>query len=104
MILEGKNVNFTETFSFEHLINEPTSFKGSPGSIDLIITSRKSYLKNACVTVTGIPDFSLKSQILNAPPKIETYRNQKTFHENRFSEDVKSKLDSIGKLEYLLFH
>ena len=46
---------------------------------------------------------SLKSQILKAPPKIKTYRNYKTFDENRFSEDLKSKLDSVEKLDYPLF-
>ena len=73
------------------------------------MTNRKSYFKNTCVTVTGISDFhkltavSLKSQILKAPPKIKTYRNYKTFDENRFNEDLKSKLDSIEKLDYPLF-
>ena len=76
MTLEDKNVNFTETFSFEHLINESNSLKGSPSCIDLIMTYRKSYLKNACVTVTGISNFSLKSQILKALSKTKTYRNQ----------------------------
>ena len=68
------------------------------------MTYRKSYFKNTCVTVTGISNFSLKSQILKALPKMRTYRNQKTFDKKRFNEDVKSKLDSIGKLDYLLFH
>ena len=92
MTPEDKNLqHFTDTFSLEHLINEPTCFKRSPSCIDLIITNRKSYFKNACVTVTGISDFrkltavSLKSQILKAPPKIKTYRNYKTFDENRFN-------------------
>ena len=68
------------------------------------MTYRKSYFKNTCVTVTGISNFSLKSQILKTLPKMKTYRNQKTFDKKRFNEDVKSKLDSIGKLDYLLFH
>ena len=104
MTPEDKNLQyFTDTFSLEHLINEPTCFKGSPSCIDLIITNRKSYLKNTCVTATGISAYhklkavSLKSQILKAPPKIKTYINYKTFDENRFSEDLKSKLDSIKK-------
>ena len=110
MTPEEKNLeHFTDTFSLEHLINEPTCFKGSPSCIDLIMTNRKSYFKNTCVTVTGISDFhkltavSLKSQILKATPKIKTYRNYKTFDENRFNEDLKSKLDSIEKLDYPLF-
>ena len=92
MTPEDKNLeHFTDTFSLEHLINEPTCFKGSPSCIDLIMTNRKSYFKNTCVTVTGISDFhkltavSLKSQILKAPPKIKAYRNYKTFDENRFN-------------------
>ena len=103
--------HFTDAFSLEHLINETTCFKGSPSCINLIITYRKSYFKNTCVTVPGISDLhkltavSLKSQILKAPPpkKIKTYRNYKTFDEYRFSEDLKSKLDSVEKLDYPLF-
>ena len=38
-----------------------------------------------------------------SPPKIKTYRNYKAFDENRFNEDLKSKLDSIEKLDYPLF-
>ena len=48
---------FTDAFSFDYLINEPTCFKGSLSCIDLIITNRKSYFKNTCVTVTGISNF-----------------------------------------------
>ena len=40
---EDKNLqHFVNTFSLEHLINEPTCFKGSLSCIDLIITNRKS--------------------------------------------------------------
>ena len=76
--------HFKDTFRLEHLISEPTCLKGSSSCIDLIITNRKSYFKNTCVTVTGISDFykltavTLKSQILKAPPKkrlIETIKN-----------------------------
>ena len=75
MTPEDKTVqHFTDTFSFDYLINEPTCFKGSLSCIVLIITNRKSYLKNTCVTVTGISNFrkimafSLKSQILKTHP------------------------------------
>ena len=110
MTPEDKNLqHFTDTFSLEHLINEPTCFKGSPSCIDLIITNRKSYFKNTCVTVTEVSDFhkltavSLRYQILMSPLKIKTYRNYKAFDENRFNEDLKSKLDSIEKIDYPLF-
>ena len=58
MTLEDKNLqHFTDTFSLEHLINDPTCFKGNPSCIDLIITNRKSNFKNTCAAVTGISDF-----------------------------------------------
>ena len=58
MTPEDKNLkHFTDTFSLEDLINEPTCFKGSPSCIDRIITNRKSYFKNTCVTFTRISDF-----------------------------------------------
>ena len=101
--------HFTDTFSLQHLIKEPTCFKGSQSCTDPIVTNSKSNFKNTCVTVTGISDFhkhtavSLKSQILKAPSRIKTYRNYKTFYENRFNEDLKSKPDSIEKLDYPSF-
>ena len=80
MTSEDKNLhNFTDTLSLEHLINEPTCFKGSPRCIDLLITNRKSIFENTCVSVTGISDFhkltavSLKYQILKTPPKIKAF-------------------------------
>ena len=91
------------------MINEPTCFKGSSRCVDLIITNRKRYFKNTCVTVTGISVFhkltavSLKSHILKALSKITTYSNYKTSDKNRFNEDLKSKLDSIEKLDRPLF-
>ena len=45
-------MTFTDIFSPEHLINDPVSFKGRPSCIDPIITNKKSYLRNTCVTVT----------------------------------------------------
>ena len=101
-------MHFTDTFSLEHLINEPTCFKGSPSYIDLIITNRKSYFKSTSVTVTGIfnfhklATFRLKSQTLKDSLKIKTSKNYKTFDENGFNEDLKSKLDSVDKLDYPL--
>ena len=101
-------LHFTDTFSLEHLINEPTCFKGSPSYIDLIITNRKSYFKSTSVTVTGIfnfhklATFRLKSQTLKDSLKIKTSKNYKTFDENGFNEDLKSKLDSVDKLDYPL--
>ena len=110
MTLEDKNLqNFTHTFSLDNLINEPTAFKGNPHCIDLILTNRKCYLKNTCVTETGISDFhkltavSLKSHVLKSPPKVKHFRNYKSFDENAFNEDLKSRLDSTEKLEYPLF-
>ena len=69
---------FTHNFSLEHLINESTCFKGSPSCKDLIITNRKSYFKNTCVTVTGISDIykltevTLKSQVIKALSSMKT--------------------------------
>ena len=110
MTPEDKNLqNFTDTCSLDNLINEPTCFKGNPHCIDVILTNRKCYFKNTCVTETGISDFhkltavSLKSHILKSPPKVKHFRNYKSFHENAFNEDLKSRLDSTEKLEYPLF-
>ena len=110
MTPEDKNLqNFTDTFSLDNLINEPTCFKGNPNCIDLILTNRKCYFKNTCVTETGVSDFhkltavSLKSHILKSPSKVKHFRNYKSFNENTFNEDLKSRIDSTEKLQYPLF-
>ena len=73
---EDKNLQrFANNFNLEHLIKKPTCFNGSPSWIDFIVTNRTAYFKKAFILETGISDFhkltavSLKSQILNAPPK-----------------------------------
>ena len=82
MTLENTNLqHFTASFNPENLIHKATCFKGLPSCIDLIITNRKPYFKNACMTATGISDFhksisfSLKSQVLKAAPKHKFYRH-----------------------------
>ena len=58
MTPEDKNLQlFADSFNLEHLIKKPTYFKGSPSCIDLIITNRKVYFKNACILETVITDF-----------------------------------------------
>ena len=100
---------FADSFNLENLIKEPTCFKGSPSCIDLIITNRKPYCKKTCLIETGLSDFhkltavSLKSQILKTPPKRKLYRDYKTFDENNFNNDLKSKLDTINNLDYSTF-
>ena len=44
--------HFRDSFNLENLIHEATCFKGLPSCIDLIITNRKAYFKNTCVTTT----------------------------------------------------
>ena len=54
MTPEDKNLqHFIDTFSLEHLINDPTCFKGRPSCIDLIIPNKKSYFKNTCGTFSN---------------------------------------------------
>ena len=68
-----------------------------------------SYFKNTCVTGIGVSDFhkltavSLKSHVLKSPRKLKHFRNCKSFDENAFNEDLKSRLDSTEKLQYPLF-
>ena len=98
MAPENTNLqHFTDSFNLENLIH---SFKGLSGCVDLIITNRKPYFKNTCVTATGMLNFhklivaSLKSQLLKAPPKRKFCRNYKNVDEDNFNKDLKLKLDS----------
>ena len=74
MTPENTNLqHFTDSFNLENLIHETTCFKGLPSCIDLIITNRKPYFKNTCVTIAGMSDFrkliavSLQFQVLKYP-------------------------------------
>ena len=78
-------------------------------NITSIIAKRKIYFKKSCILKTEISDFhkltavSLKSQILRAPPKQRLSKNNQSFDENSFINDLKPKLDSIKNLDYSLF-
>ena len=62
-------------------MHEATFFKVLPSCIDLIITNKKPYRKNTCMTANWMSDFhklttvSLKSQVLKASPNRKFYRN-----------------------------
>ena len=93
---------FADSSNLEHVIKKPTCFKGYHSCIHLIITNRKVYFKKKkCTLETGISHFrklmaaSLNSQLLKAPLKRKLYRDYKTFDENSFNNDLKSKLYSI---------
>ena len=110
MTPENTNLqHFTDSFNLENLILEARFLKGLSSCIDLIITNKKPYFKNTCVTTTGVSDFykltvvSLKSQVLKAPAMLKFYRNYKNFDENYSNEDFKLKLDSLEELDYSLF-
>ena len=109
MTPENTNLQrFTDSFNLENSIHEATCFKALPSCTDLIITNRKPYFKNTCVTPTGMSDFrkltavSLKSQVLKAPAKRKFYRNYKNFDGDNFNKDLKLKLDSFEELNYSL--
>ena len=110
MTPENTNLqHFTDSFNLENLIHEATCFKGLPSCINLIITNRKPYFKNICVTTTGMSDFlvstavSLKSQVLKAPAKRKFYSKYENFDEDNFNKDLKLKLDPLKELDYSLF-
>ena len=58
MTPENTNLqHFADSFNLENRIHEATCFKGLPSCIDLIITNRKPYFKNTCMTAIGMSDF-----------------------------------------------
>ena len=108
MTLENTNLqHFTDFFNLGNLIHRATCFKGLPGCVDLIITSRKpkKYLcdSNWDVSFHKLIAVSLQSQVLKALPKRKFYRNYKNVDEDNFNEDLKLKLDSSEVLGYSLF-
>ena len=58
-------------FQSREIIHEATCFKGVPSCIILVITKRKSFFKNTCVTVIGVSHFH-KLRVMSSNPRVKS--------------------------------
>ena len=88
LIVNNKNLGvFMNTFNLESLINKPTCFQSANLTyIDLILTNKKSLLKNSNVLEARISDHhsfittALRTQVIKGNAKMKMYRVYKTFN------------------------
>ena len=93
---------FCDTYDLASLIKNPTCFKNpeSPTCIDLILTTKPRSFQHSCVVETGLSDFHrmivtvIKSTFQKLMPRIIHYRNYKNFQNDKFREDLISKLST----------
>ena len=82
----------------EHLISEPTCYKGkTPSTIDLVITNDKTSFMKSDICETRLSDHHkmtysfLRKTFAKGKPKTIYYRCFKNFEQNKFNEELKKK-------------
>ena len=102
--------NVTTTFDLECLIKKQSCFQFSnPTSIDLILTSKKEFVKNTDVIEAGISNnhsltvTALKSVLLKGNAKTKLYWDCDSFIIDHFKEDLDNNLKNNSITEYSHF-
>ena len=102
--------NVMTTFDLECLIKKPTCFQSSnPTCVDLILTSKKEFVKNTDVIEVGISNnhsligMALKSLLLKGNAKTKLYRDYDSFNIDRFQKDPDNNLKNNSITEYSHF-
>ena len=94
--------NFCNSYSLKSLIKQPTCYKNpeNPSCFDLILTNKPRSFQSTCVIETGLSDFHrmtvsvLKMHFRKLPPKIISYRDYKSFENERFMDSLILALNS----------
>ena len=94
--------DFMDANGFINLIKSNTCFKGKGSCIDLILTNRKYSFKHSNSVETGISDHHhlictmLKTTFSKAEPKLDHYREYKTFNFEKFKVSLGDALESCS--------
>ena len=98
------------TFDLECLIKKPTCFQSSnPTCVDLILTKKKEFFKNADVIEVVISDHynqivrALESLLLKGNAKTKLYQDRNSFNIDHFKEDLDNNLKNNSITEYSHF-
>ena len=97
-------------FNLESLIITPIWFLSkTPNYIDLILTNKKSLLKNSRTLKLWISDHhhlvftSVRSQYIWGNPKIKFYRDYKHYNFESFNNELNELLQAANDINYSLF-
>ena len=97
-------------FNLESLIITPIWFLSkTPNCIDLILTNKKSLLKNSRTLKLWISDHhhlvftSVRSQYIWGNPKIKFYRDYKHYNFESFNNELNELLQAANDINYSLF-
>ena len=93
---ESSVKNFCSSYNLTSMINRPTCFKNTekPSCIDLLLRNCPITFQNSCATETGLSDFNkpvvtvMKTTHKQSQPKIVIYRNNKSFNNDSFREEL----------------
>ena len=106
--------DFCDLYNLKSLIKEPTCFKSlcKPTCIDLILTNKKRSFQNSTTIETGLSDFHkmvitvMKSKFPKQSPNIIAYRDYKNFCNEKFRDEIISKLNEadLGDSDLEKFH
>ena len=107
-ISENEINNFMDSYNFTSIVKEPTCFKSAkPRCNDLILTNRKSSLKNTTTFETGLSDFHtmiltvLKGGFIKRGPRIVQYRDYTMFRTKNFTNDIANTINDLsGKVNF----
>ena len=92
--------SFLELNGLRNLISKPTCYKiqKCPSSIDLILTNSSPSFQNSCAIEIGLSDFHkmtitvMKTTFQKLKPKLIYYRDYSMFSNDKFREEILSKL------------
>ena len=97
-------------FNLESLIITPIWFLSkTPNCIDLILTNKKSLLKNSRTLKLWISDHhhlvftSVRSQYIWGNPKIKFYQDYKHYNFESFNNELNELLQAANDINYSLF-
>ena len=93
---------FCDSYEFENLIKDATCYKNpeNPSCIDLILTNNLNSFQNLGVIETGLSDFHkmtvtvMKTTFEKLKPNIIHYRDYKKFSNDKFRENLISRLST----------
>ena len=93
---------FCDSYEFKNLIKDATCYKNpeNPSCIDLILTNNPNSFQNSGVIETGLSDFHkmtvtvMKTTFEKLKPNITHYRDYRKFSNDKFREDLISRLST----------
>ena len=102
---------FCQTYNLESIVNKPVCFKNpkNRSCFDLMLTNEQERFLKAKTVETGLPDFHkmvlsvFKTYFKRQKPKIVTYRDYKSFDNEKFRESLITCFSTGKNISYDAF-